>query len=172
MSWRASPSIWRGCHLVGEALERWQAAAQAREIVLRARSGSRPQALRGALAADADRAVDALLENALSYSPPRSAVTVASDAGRIEVCDRGPGLTDEESDAVFERFHRGRAGQPGQAEAASGWRSHGKSRREWGGDVTLRNREGGGAVATLTLPAGAPGAMTRPCPRLTIEALP
>ena len=102
----------------------------------------------------------------------RSAVTVATDAGRIEVCDRGPGLADDEADAVFERFHRGSAGHAGPGGSGLGLAIARELAREWGGDVTLRNREGGGAVATLDAAAGAPGAMTRPCPRLTIEALP
>jgi signal transduction histidine kinase len=57
-----------------------------------------------------------LLQNAARYAPPGSPITVRARrapgaAARVEVCDRGPGLTAEERDRVFERFVRGAAGQ-------------------------------------------------------------
>ncbi len=107
-------------------------------------------------AADADRALDVLLENALHYSPRGARVTIAAVAGRIDVLDRGPGLADDEADAVFERFHRGSAGRAGPSGSGLGLAIARELAREWGGDVTLRNREGGGAVATLTLPQEPP----------------
>jgi two-component system, OmpR family, sensor kinase len=51
-----------------------------------------------------------LLDNALRYAPPRSAVTVhvRSRGGRVTlaVMDAGPGIPAEERMRVFERFHR------------------------------------------------------------------
>jgi two-component system OmpR family sensor kinase len=51
-----------------------------------------------------------LLDNALRYAPPRSAVTVhvRSKAGRVilAVIDAGPGIPAAERGRVFERFHR------------------------------------------------------------------
>jgi two-component system OmpR family sensor kinase len=55
-----------------------------------------------------------LLDNALAYSSPGAPVSVrvgtSERRGRalasIEVVDRGPGLTPEQSDRVFERFYR------------------------------------------------------------------
>jgi two-component system, sensor histidine kinase len=57
-----------------------------------------------------------LLENAARYTPAGSPVTVRVQPGpeaiaRIEVCDRGPGLTADEKSRVFDRFVRGAAGQ-------------------------------------------------------------
>ncbi len=55
-----------------------------------------------------------LLDNALAYSPPGTPVTVrlartdrdGRDLAAVEVVDRGPGLTPEQSERVFERFYR------------------------------------------------------------------
>ena len=56
-----------------------------------------------------------LLENAARYAPAGSEVTVrarrAGPAARVEVCDRGPGLSEDEKARVFGAFVRGAAGQ-------------------------------------------------------------
>jgi signal transduction histidine kinase len=57
-----------------------------------------------------------LLENAVRYSPVGSSVTVAlaraaGDGVRIEVRDRGPGLSAEEQARIFDRFVRGAASE-------------------------------------------------------------
>ena len=101
--------------------------------------------------ADAERALDALIENALAYSPVGSTVEVVSAPGRIEVRDRGPGLADDEREAVFERFHRGRAGQAGPPGSGLGLAIARELARGWSGEVTLEERTGGGTVAVLTL---------------------
>ncbi len=96
---------------VERALGRWRASAVEREIAL-----ERGQLNGGAAwcaAADADRALDVLLENALHYAPPGSQVVVSSAPGSIEVRDRGPGLSVEDGESIFERFHRGSAGRNG-----------------------------------------------------------
>ncbi|MFI5038074.1 MAG: sensor histidine kinase, partial [Solirubrobacterales bacterium] len=139
---------------VRRALERWQAAAQAREIVLRQVGDGAGTAW--CARADLDRALDALIENALSYSPIGGEVTIRGGDGRIEVCDRGPGLAPGESELVFERFHRGRAGQHGSAGSGLGLAIARTLARAWHGDARLTNRAGGGAVAVLEFPAGRP----------------
>ena len=100
--------------------------------------------------ADLERALDALIENALRYSPAGQTVTIAAGPRRIEVRDRGPGVTADERELVFERFHRGRAGSrpPGSGLGLAIAR---ELAREWGGEVTLERREGGGTVAILDL---------------------
>ena len=66
--------------------------------------------------ADADRILDALVENALAYSPAGSdGRDRGAPAARLEVRDRGPGLAPGEEEQVFERFHRGGAGRRGAA---------------------------------------------------------
>jgi two-component system, OmpR family, sensor kinase len=100
--------------------------------------------------ADLDRAIDALVENAIHYG--NGEVEVRSRPGAVEVLDRGPGLTDEDLAAVFERFHRGAAGRAGPNGTGLGLPIARELARRWGGDVTLANRDGGGARATLIVP--------------------
>ena len=100
--------------------------------------------------ADLDRALDALVENAIHYG--NGEVVVRSRRGAIEVLDRGPGLTEEDLEAVFERFHRGVAGRAGPTGTGLGLPIARELARRWGGDVTLANRDDGGARATLTVP--------------------
>jgi signal transduction histidine kinase len=60
-----------------------------------------------------ERIVENLLANALIHTPPGTEVCVRvqpSDTGvLIAVDDRGPGVTEEEREAIFEIFHRGTA---------------------------------------------------------------
>ena len=100
--------------------------------------------------ADLDRAIDALVENAIHYG--NGEVEVRSRPGAVEVLDRGPGLTDDDLAAVFERFHRGAAGRAGPNGTGLGLPIARELARRWGGDVTLANRDGGGARATLIVP--------------------
>ena len=100
--------------------------------------------------ADLDRAIDALVENAIHYGDGE--VEIRSRPGAVEVLDRGPGLTDEDLAAVFERFHRGAAGRAGPNGTGLGLPIARELARRWGGDVTLVNRDGGGARATLLVP--------------------
>jgi two-component system sensor histidine kinase MprB len=100
--------------------------------------------------ADLDRTLDALIENALNYG--NGEVHIRSAPGRVEILDRGPGLDAEELSAVFERFHRGRAGRAGPAGTGLGLPIARELARRWGGEVTLANREGGGARAAVTVP--------------------
>jgi two-component system sensor histidine kinase KdpD len=62
-------------------------------------------------AAQVERVLGNLLDNALHYSPPGSAVLVRAEHGatevRLHVIDRGPGLPAEERDALFQPFRRG-----------------------------------------------------------------
>jgi two-component system sensor histidine kinase KdpD len=62
-------------------------------------------------AVQVERVLGNLLDNALHYSPPGSAVLVRAEHGatevRLHVIDRGPGLPAEERDALFQPFRRG-----------------------------------------------------------------
>jgi len=136
--------------LIDRALARWSATAADRGITLE--RGEQEGGPVWCSSADADRAIDVLIENALRYASRGTAVTVASDPGRVEVRDRGPGLGEQDGEALFERFHRGSAGRRGPAGSGLGLAIARELARGWGGDVTLRNRQGGGAVATFTLP--------------------
>jgi signal transduction histidine kinase len=98
--------------------------------------------------ADLQRALDTLIENALHYGD--GAVTLVARPGAIDILDEGPGVDPAELEAVFERFHRGKAGRAGPPGTGLGLPIARELVRRWGGDVTLANREGGGAVATIS----------------------
>ena len=49
-----------------------------------------------------------LVDNALRFAPPRTAVRVNVSAGTVEVADDGPGVAPDERGVIFERFTRGR----------------------------------------------------------------
>ena len=135
---------------VERALARWTATAAERQIAIE--PGERTGEWVWCAPADVDRALDVLVENAIRYSPAGSRVAVSAAPGRIEVGDRGPGLDEQDGEAIFERFHRGSAGRAGPAGSGLGLAIARELAREWGGEVSLRNRPGGGAVAILRLP--------------------
>ena len=64
----------------------------------------------------------------------------------------GPGSRRGEEEQVFERFHRGGAGRRGAPGTGLGLPIARELARRWGGDVTLRARDGGGTVAEIRLP--------------------
>ncbi len=120
-----------------------------------ARFDGRVEALEGApvahvrgAPADLERTLDALIENALHYGGGR--VMVVARPRAIDVLDDGPGVDPGELEAVFERFHRGKAGRAGPPGTGLGLPIARELMRRWGGDVTLANRAGGGAAATIS----------------------
>jgi two-component system, OmpR family, sensor kinase len=132
-----------------DARRRWVNAAAAHEITLIAELDGAGSVW--ASRADLDRAVDAVLENALFYTPPGGHVTVRASGAALEVLDDGPGLAAGEEDEVFARFHRGRSGRSGSAPGTGlGLPIARELMRAWGGDAALANRPEGGTRATLS----------------------
>lgn len=130
---------------------RWRVAATRRRVRLVCGHETETDSV-WAVGPDVERALDSLVENAISYSPPDTTIEVLSTSGRIEVRDRGPGLAGDEREAVFERFRRGSAGLSGPPGSGLGLPIARELARGWSGDVTIENRDGGGAVAILALP--------------------
>jgi two-component system sensor histidine kinase TctE len=101
---------------------------------------------------DLERILDALLENAIHYSPARTTVDVSSFPGRIEVSDRGAGIADDERELVFERFRRGHAGRSGPPGSGLGLSIARELARAWDGAIRISARNGGGTSVSLVLP--------------------
>ena len=133
-----------------------------------------PHAAEGARAwgarADVERALDALVENALRYSPAGTTVQLNAAPGRLEVRDRGPGIAVDERELVFERFRRGRTGRSGPSGSGLGLSIAQELAHGWGGEVSLSERDGGGTVAAIALPIERPAdaelSMAEGLPRL------
>jgi two-component system, OmpR family, sensor kinase len=137
------------------AAERWRARATDHGIILtldRRRRGGMVWAAR----ADVERALDALIENALRYSPGGGTVRIATRPGQLEVQDCGPGIPPEERELVFQRFRRGGAGGSGQPGHGLGLPIARELVREWKGDIVISGREGAGTVATISFPHASP----------------
>jgi signal transduction histidine kinase len=133
------------------AVERWRHSAEERSIGLEVR-GAPSGGCVWCAAHDLDRTLDALIENAVRYSPGGSTVTIVPAADGIDVLDRGPGLEPGEEEVVFERFRRGSAGMRGHGGTGLGLPIARELSRQWGGEITLAPREGGGTRASIRLP--------------------
>jgi two-component system, OmpR family, sensor histidine kinase KdpD len=101
-----------------------------------------------------EQAVAKLIANAGSHTPSRLPIEIDAECRNgqlvISVSDRGPGISPELCERVFEKFYRGdgrKAGGLGLGLAiARGFvEAH-------GGKLTAENRDGGGARFTINLP--------------------
>jgi two-component system, OmpR family, sensor kinase len=136
------------------AADRWDAAATDSAISLS--SGNGAGGTVRAARADIDRALDALVENALRYSPAGTDVRIEARRDRLEVLDAGPGLARGEEERVFDRFHRGRAGRDGPAGTGLGLPIARELMRRWNARVWVENRAEGGARAVIEFAAEEP----------------
>jgi signal transduction histidine kinase len=141
------------------AAERWGANAGERSIGIEV-AGTQPSHAWCATR-DLDRSIDALVENALRYSPAGSTVKIEVGPGSIEILDRGPGLELGEEDAVFDRFRRGSAGRRTPSGTGLGLPIARELARKWGGEVAIVNRESGGTRASIRLPQDSDGKEAR-----------
>ena len=80
-------------------------------------------------------------------------VTAAGTQVRIEVADRGAGVPDYALPRVFERFYSLPRPEGGSRSSGLGLCFVAEVAALHGGNVRLGNRDGGGAVAVLELPA-------------------
>jgi two-component system sensor histidine kinase MprB len=102
-----------------------------------------------------DRAVANMIDNAGKFSPEGSVVDVELDpSGQLVVADRGPGVPHDALPHVFDRFFRADEARalPG---SGLGLAIVQQIVEGHGGSISLNNRPGGGAVATLSLPLAA-----------------
>ncbi|HEY1516792.1 MAG TPA: HAMP domain-containing sensor histidine kinase [Solirubrobacteraceae bacterium] len=100
------------------------------------------------------RIVRILLDNAVRVSPQGGEVTVELRNGThasLTVRDEGPGVMDEESEMIFERFQRGRA-TGGSAGFGLGLAIGRELAERMGGELVLQRVATPGAKFTLRLP--------------------
>jgi two-component system, OmpR family, sensor histidine kinase KdpD len=103
-------------------------------------------------AAQVERVLANLLDNALHYSPEGSGVLVRAEPGatelRLHVVDRGPGLPAEEREAMFQPFRRGSVAGRGSGLGLSIARGFAEAN---GGRLWAQDDPAGGHLV-LTLP--------------------
>ncbi|MGH2905652.1 MAG: ATP-binding protein [Solirubrobacterales bacterium] len=133
--------------VAGAAAERWRPIAESAGHSIKLATGGTTTV--SASHADLDRVVDALVENALNYSPAGTAVELSANGATVRVRDHGPGLGEGEGEELFERFHRGESGGVKSDGTGLGLAIARELARRWQADVTLENAADGGALATV-----------------------
>ncbi|MEW5788723.1 MAG: ATP-binding protein [Pseudomonadota bacterium] len=143
------------CDVVGSVVEdaRFEAVTLGRQVIYDC-TGPLPMRCRGELL---HRAVENVVRNALKFTPPNGSVEVRVGPGgpgwmSIIVADRGPGVPEQDLEAIFVPFYRDEAGAGvgfglGLAIARRAVEAH-------GGTINARNRPGGGLEIRMHLPAG------------------
>lgn len=118
------------------------------------------------------RALVNLIENALKYSPPDTAIelTARRDADTLEflVADRGPGVPPAERERIFEPFYRPSGAAPDAGGAGLGLSIARGLAAAQAGSVRYQARDGGGSLFVLALPAADVAALPGP-PTATAE---
>jgi signal transduction histidine kinase len=99
-----------------------------------------------------------VLDNAFDHTPPSGAVTVVArpKGGSVEVAvrDTGPGISAEDLPRLFERYYLADATKRGRGGTGLGLPIARALARAQNGDLEAANAKEGGAIFTLTLPAG------------------
>ena len=145
--------------LIDEACEHSQTEAERKNIIIA--SNFEPDLFIYGDRAQIHAAVSNLVENAVTYSPEDSKVSITAKAIareiNITVTDHGIGIPDEELGRIFERFYRV---DPARARATGGTGlglsivKHVAASN--GGRVTVWSKPGHGSSFTLVLPAFTP----------------
>ena len=98
-----------------------------------------------------------LVSNAIKYSPRESSISISASRngkqGRMQVMDRGPGISEEDQSRLFQRFVR-LSTEPTEGESTTGLglALAKQQARAMGGNLWYEGREGGGSIFTLELP--------------------
>jgi two-component system sensor histidine kinase KdpD len=102
------------------------------------------------------RALTQVLENARKYAPPDSPVGIEARASEgeatITVLDRGPGISSDELERVFEKFYRGRKGRDKVEGTGMGLAIAKGIVEAHGGKIRAQHRPGGGAAVVFAMP--------------------
>lgn len=98
-----------------------------------------------------------LIDNALSFSPPKQAIEVrlskVNDMARIEIDDRGPGIPEDNLESIFDRFYTERPDVEAFGKHSGLGLSISRQIVEaHKGRISAENRPGGGARFIVELP--------------------
>jgi two-component system, OmpR family, sensor histidine kinase CreC len=141
--------------LVHEVLRTLEPIAQQKKITLQLQEQSNIMVIGDAFLLQ--RALTNLLSNALDFSPANSVVStslsIKNNRCQIDIYDQGQGVPEYALDRIFEKFYSLRRPDSGQKSTGLGLPFVREIAHLHGGEVTLANHPGGGAVASLTLPA-------------------
>jgi len=112
------------------------------------------------------RCLQNLLDNAIRYGcDVELQIEDSTEALILYVRDRGPGIPEQELERVFEPFYRVEASRnPSTGGSGLGLSIARNLAQSMGGDVTLRNREGGGLEAKVVLPRAGTAVPALPLP--------
>jgi signal transduction histidine kinase len=109
--------------------------------------------------ADHERMIQVMrnvLSNAIKFSPVGGGIGVwvgeRDGAAIFEVCDEGPGVPEEDRDTIFEKFARGRNSSRNSKGTGLGLAICREIVSDHGGEISVRNGSGGGAVFTVSIP--------------------
>nr|WP_281353432.1 HAMP domain-containing sensor histidine kinase [Phytoactinopolyspora mesophila] len=140
--------------LVTRRLEAWEPISRQRDVELALVDAGQVHGFVDEIVIES--AFDAVLDNAVKFSPPGASVDVSvtngGDTVEIAVRDHGPGVAPEDLALVTERFWRSPAGQdtPG---SGLGLAIATEFLNSCGGTLAVASGDGGGLLVTLRLPA-------------------
>lgn len=107
----------------------------------------------------ADQVLSNLVENAMQHTPADAPIEILvrglGNQVLCDVADRGPGIPEEQSEAIFERFRQLHP-RPDRRGMGLGLAIARALATAQGGSVSVSARKGGGAVFRLALPAWRP----------------
>ncbi|MET9427983.1 MULTISPECIES: HAMP domain-containing sensor histidine kinase [unclassified Streptomyces] len=142
--------------LTAERLDAWRALADEKGVHL---TGSTPAVTAWADPVALSSALDAVIDNALKFTPAGEevTVTVAADGERstVVVTDRGPGLTDDELARVGDRFWRSNRHQNVKG-SGLGLSISRALLAAGGGSITYAHHDPHGLRVTVAVPRSAP----------------
>ena len=98
-----------------------------------------------------ERAVSNLISNAVKWSPSAGIVEVTVRDGSLTVRDHGPGIAQEETELIFERFYRS-ASSPSAEGSGLGLSIVRHIAESFGGSTQVVEHQGEGAAIALSFP--------------------
>jgi len=105
------------------------------------------------------RAIRNLAENAIRHAPKATLVEfVVEENGTVRVQDRGPGISNEERELIFQRFWRRNRNQQGSS--GLGLSIVQRIAELHGATIDVQNRTAGGAQFSLAFPKADEPALT------------